>query len=218
MKQYLVIGLGRFGRGVAQTLYEAGKDVLGVEANEDSVQDSVNSNVISNVIIGDATDKKILEDIGAFAYDVAFVCIGDVEASIMVTLNLKELGVKTIVAKATTKNHGKVLTKVGANKIVYPEEYMGRRVAELSMDANIVEYLKFTEDFILAEVKAPSIFWGKTLMQTEIRNKHNANVVAIRKHEGSFLPNPSASTVIEEGDVLLIITDKKTAHSFENLK
>lgn len=218
MKQYLVLGLGRFGRGVAKTLYEAGKDVLGVELDEDLVQDSINTNVISNVIIGDATDKKLLEDIGAASYDVAFVCIGDIEPSIMVTLNLKELGVKKIVAKASTKNHGKVLTKVGATKIVYPEEYMGKRVAELSMDANIVEYLKFTEDFILAEVKAPSIFWSKTLMETEIRNKYNVNVVAIKKNEGSFLPNPAANTLIEEGDVLLIITDKKTAHSFENLK
>lgn len=218
MKQYLVLGLGRFGRGVAKTLYEAGEDVLGVELDENLVQDSINTNVISNVIIGDATDKKILEDIGAANYDVAFVCIGDIEPSIMVTLNLKELGVKKIVAKASTKNHGKVLTKVGATKIVYPEEYMGKRVAELSMDANIVEYLKFTEDFILAEVKAPSIFWSKTLMEIEIRNKYNANVVAIKKNEGSFLPNPVANTIIEEGDVLLIITDKKTAHSFENLK
>lgn len=217
MKQYLVIGLGRFGRGVAQTLYEANKEILGIELDEDLVQESINNNILSNVIIGDATDIKILEDLGAENYDVAFVCVGDIEPSVMITLNLKDLGIKNIIAKASTKKHGKVLKKVGATKIVYPEEYMGRRVAELSMDANIVEYLKFTEDFILAEVKAPSIFWNKNLIETDIRNKYKSNVVGIRKKDGAFIPNPIATTVIEEEDTLLIITDKKTAQSFEEL-
>ncbi len=217
MKQYLVIGLGRFGRGVAQTLYEANKDVLGIEISEELVQESINNNILTNVIIGDATDIKLLQDIGAENYDIAFVCMAEVEPSVMITLNLKDLGVKEIVAKAATKKHGEVLKKVGATKIVYPEEYMGRRVAELSMDASIVEYLKFTEDFILAEVKAPSIFWNKNLVECDIRNKYKSNVVGIKKRDNSFLPNPTATTIIEEEDILLLITDKKTAHSFEKL-
>lgn len=217
MKQYLVIGLGRFGRGIAQTLYDANKDVLGIDPNEEQVQECINNNVLSNAVIGDGTDINFLKDIGAENYDIAFVCMREIEPSVMVTLNLKDLGVKKIVAKASTKKHGKVLTKVGANKIVYPEEYMGKRVAELSMDANIVEYLKFTEDFILAEVKAPQIFWNKTLLEVDIRNKYNSNVVGIRKKDGTFLPNPTANTKIEEEDVLLVITDKKTGQSFENL-
>lgn len=217
MKQYLVIGLGRFGKGLAKTLYDANKDVLGIDPDEEVVQDCINTNVLSNAIIGDATDVKILKDIGAENYDIAFVCTGEIEPSVMITLNLKDLGVKKIVAKASTKRHGKVLAKIGATKIVYPEEYMGRRVAELSMDANIVEYLKFTEDFLLAEVKAPSIFWNKTLVETDIRNKYNSNVVGIRKKDGNFVPNPMANTIIEEEDILIIITDKKTARSFEDL-
>lgn len=217
MKQYLVIGLGRFGRGIAQTLYEANKEVLGIEVDENLAQESINNNVLSNVVIGDATDIKFLQDLGAENYDIAFVCMAEIEPSVMITLNLKDLGIKKIVAKASTKKHGKVLTKVGATKIVYPEEYMGKRVAELSMDGNIVEYLKFTEDFILAEVKAPSIFWNKNLIECDIRNKFKSNVVAIKKKDESFLPNPTATTVIEEGDILLLITDKETAHSFEEL-
>lgn len=217
MKQYLVIGLGRFGRGVAKTLYDANMDVLAIEINEDLVQEATNDNVLSNIVIGDATDMKVLNDIGAENFDIAFVCMRDIEPSVMVTLNLKEMGIKNIVAKASTKKHGKVLEKVGATKIVYPEEYMGKRVAELSMSTNIVEYLKFTEDFILAEVKAPSIFWNKTLIESNIRNKYNVNVVGIRKIGGEFIPNPLANTVIKEGDILLVITDKKTAHYFESL-
>lgn len=217
MKQYLVIGLGRFGRGVAQTLYDANKEVLGIELDEELVQESINNNILSNVIIGDSTDIKVLEDLGAKNYDVAFVCMAEIEPSVMTTLNLKELGVKTIIAKASSKKHGKVLMKVGATKVIYPEEYMGRKVAELYMDTNIVEYLKFTEDFILVEVKAPSIFWNKNFIELDIRNKYKSNVVGVRKNNDVFIPNPVATTVVEEGDILLIITDKKTAHSFEKL-
>ncbi|MCI5725689.1 MULTISPECIES: potassium channel family protein [Fusobacterium] len=217
MKQYLVIGLGRFGRGVAQTLYDADKDVLGIEVNEELVQECINNNVLTNAVIGDATDIKLLKDLGAENYDIAFVCMAEIEPSVMITLNLKDLGVKKIIAKASTKKHGEVLMKVGATKIVYPEEYMGRKIAELSMDTNIVEYLKFTEDFILVEVKALSIFWNKSLIESDIRNKYKSNVVGIKKKDDTFLPNPVATTVVEEGDTLLIITDKKTAHSFEEL-
>lgn len=217
MKQYLVIGLGRFGRGVAQTLYDADKDVLGIEVNEELVQECINNNVLTNAVIGDATDIKLLKDLGAENYDIAFVCMAEIEPSVMITLNLKDLGVKKIIAKASTKKHGEVLMKVGATKIVYPEEYMGRKIAELSMDTNIVEYLKFTEDFILIEVKALSIFWNKSLIESDIRNKYKSNVVGIKKKDDTFLPNPVATTVVEEGDTLLIITDKKTAHSFEEL-
>ncbi|MBQ3438313.1 MAG: TrkA family potassium uptake protein [Fusobacterium sp.] len=217
MKQYLVIGLGRFGKGVAKTLYDADKDVVAIEDDEETVQDCLAGDILSNIVIGDATDAKVLKDLGAENYDVAFVCTGEIEPSIMITLNLKDLGVKTIIAKASNKKHGKVLSKVGATKIIYPEEYMGKRIAELSMDANIVEHLKFTENFLLAEVKAPSIFWGKNLIEADLRNKYNSNVVGIRKKDGTFIPNPIATTVIDEADILLIITDKKTAHSFEKL-
>lgn len=217
MKQYLVIGLGRFGRGIAQTLYDGNKEVLGIEVNEELVQESINSNILTNAIIGDATDIKLLEDIGAKNFDVAFICMGEIEPSVMIALNLKELGFETIVAKASSKKHGKVLSKIGATKIVYPEEYMGKKIAELYMDTNIVEYLKFSEDFIFIEVKAPSIFWNKNLIELDLRNKYKSNVVAIRKKDDTFLPHPTAVTVVEEGDILLIITDKKTAYSFDEL-
>ena len=103
MKQYLVIGLGRFGASVAKTLYNAGKIVLGVDISEELVQDKIDNNILKNAIIGDASDEKILKDIGAENFDVAFICIGDIEASVMIALNLKELGIKTIIAKAINK-------------------------------------------------------------------------------------------------------------------
>ena len=217
MKQYLVIGLGRFGTSVAKTLYEAGENILGIDVSEELVQDRINNNILKNAIIGDASDGKILKDIGAENFDVAFVCIGDIEASVMIALNLKELGIKSIIAKAINKKHGKVLTKIGATEIVYPEEHMGKRIAELTMKTDIIEHLKFTDNFVLVEVKAPSIFWNNSLIKLDVRNKYNINIVGIKKSKGEFLPNPTANVVIEEGDVLVIITDKKTVESFNKL-
>ena len=217
MKQYLVIGLGRFGTSVAKTLYEAGENILGIDVSEELVQDRINNNILKNAIIGDASDGKILKDIGAENFDVAFVCIGDIEASVMIALNLKELGIKSIIAKAINKKHGKVLTKIGATEIVYPEEHMGKRIAELTMNTDIIEHLKFTDNFVLVEVKAPSIFWNNSLIKLDVRNKYNINIVGIKKAKGEFLPNPTANVVIEEGDILVIITDKKTVESFNKL-
>ena len=217
MKQYLVIGLGRFGTSVAKTLYEAGENILGIDVSEELVQDRINNNILKNAIIGDASDGKILKDIGAENFDIAFICIGDIEASVMIALNLKELGIKSIIAKAINKKHGKVLTKIGATEIVYPEEHMGKRIAELTMNTDIIEHLKFTDNFVLVEVKAPSIFWNNSLIKLDVRNKYNINIVGIKKSKGEFLPNPTANVVIEEGDVLVIITDKKTVESFNKL-
>ena len=217
MKQYLVIGLGRFGTSVAKTLYEAGENILGIDVSEELVQDRINNNILKNAIIGDASDGKILKDIGAENFDIAFICIGDIEASVMIALNLKELGIKSIIAKAINKKHGKVLTKIGATEIVYPEEHMGKRIAELTMNTDIIEHLKFTDNFVLVEVKAPSIFWDNSLIKLDVRNKYNINIVGIKKSKGEFLPNPTANVVIEEGDVLVIITDKKTVESFNKL-
>ena len=217
MKQYLVIGLGRFGTSVAKTLYEAGENILGIDVSEELVQDRINNNILKNAIIGDASDGKILKDIGAENFDVAFICIGDIEASVMIALNLKELGIKSIIAKAINKKHGKVLTKIGATEIVYPEEHMGKRIAELTIDTDVKERLKFSDNFVLVEVKAPSTFWNNSLINLDVRNKYNINIVGIKKASEEFLPNPNANVIIEEGDILVIITDKKTVESFNKL-
>lgn len=217
MKQYLVIGLGRFGESVSKTLYDAGANVLGIDVSEELVQDKIDNNILKNAIIGDASDEKILKDIGAETFDVAFVCTADIEASVMITLNLKEFGIKTIIAKAINKKHGKILTKVGATEIVYPEEHMGKRIAELIMNKDIIERLKFNDNFVLVEIKAPHIFWNNSLIKLDVRNKYNMNVVGIKKRGGTFLPNPTANIIIEEGDILVVITDKKTVKTFSSL-
>ena len=161
MREYLVVGLGRFGTSIAQTLYESNEEVLAIDVNEELIQEAINGNIVDNAVIVDATDMKSLKELGVSNFDVAFVCTGDVEASIMITLNLKELGIEKIIAKANSKSHGKVLAKIGATKVIYPEEYMGRRVAQLAMEPNMIEHLRFSSEFLLLEVKAPSVFWVK---------------------------------------------------------
>ncbi len=217
-KQYLVVGLGRFGTSVAKTLYEADADVVAIDEDEDLVQEAINNNIVDNAVALDATDEKTLNSIGT-DFDVAFVCIGsNQQASIIITLILKEMGIKNIIAKAVTKTHGKVLEKIGANKVIYPEEYMGKRVALLAMEPNMIEHLRFSQDFLLLEVKAPSVFWGKSLMELGVRNKYRVNVVGIKKKNGVLNAGPQADTIIEKEDVLLVITDSKTANQLESLK
>ncbi len=217
-KQYLVIGLGRFGTSVAKTLYEAGADVLAIDEDEDLVQEAINNEIVENAVTVDATDEKELKGIGANNFDVAFVCIGsNQQASIIVTLILKELGIKNIIAKAVTKTHGKVLEKIGADKVIYPEEYMGKRVALVAMEPNMIEHLRFSQDFLLLEIKAPSEFWGKNLKELGVRNKYSVNIVGIKKVNGVLNASPKADSTIERGDVLLVITDSKTANQLENM-
>ncbi|OQY40926.1 MAG: potassium transporter KtrA [Fusobacteriia bacterium 4572_74] len=219
MKSYLVVGLGRFGLSIAQTLYEADSEVLAIDTNEELIQEAINNNIIDNALILDATDENALKEIGASNFDIAFVGIGsNIQGSIMTTLNLKELGVKKIIAKALTKSHGKVLKKIGADEVIYPEEYMGHKIAMLAMEPNMMEHMRFSKDFLLVEFKAPSSFWGKNLMELGARDSYNINIVGIKKSDGELNSSPRATSVIEKGDTLLVITDSKTSRELEKLK
>jgi trk system potassium uptake protein TrkA len=219
MKSYLVIGLGRFGSSIAKTLYDEDVEVLAIDRNEDLVQEAINNNILDNALTLDATDENALKEIGVSNFDVAFVGIGsNIQASILATLNLKELGVKRIIAKAINKNHGKVLKKIGADEVVYPEEYMGRRVAMIAIEPNMIEHMRFSKDFLLVELKAPPSFYNKNLMELGVRNSYNINIVGIKKPNGELNSSPRATSVIEKGDTLLVITNAKTARELENLK
>lgn len=217
MKQYLVIGLGSFGSTVAKTLYEAGEEVVGIEQQDHIMQELINAGYLENGLIMDATDDTQLSKIGIKNFDTVFVCIGAVEPSLMICLNLKELGVKNLIVKASSKKHRKLLEKIGANEVIYPEEYVGKRTALVAMEPNMIEHMRFSQDFLIVEVKAPDIFWNKTLIESEIRKKYNANVVGIKKYTGKFLPNPNPNEKIEKNDILIVVTDSKTAKVLKNL-
>lgn len=219
MRQYLVVGLGRFGSSVAETLYKAGESVLAIDIDEDRVQEAINKDIVDNAVEVDCTDEKSLADLGINNFDVAIVSIGtNIQSSILITLTLKEMGIKRVVCKAVTGAHGKVLSKIGADEIVYPETYMGKRVALQEMKPNIIEHLKFSEDFLVVELKAPNSFIGKDLVSLDLRKMYKANIIAIRSAEKKTVVIPSAESIIEKGDTLVIATDAKTARDLEELK
>lgn len=202
-KQYAVIGMGRFGTSVARTLYEMGYDVLGIDTSEDRIQDTVD--LVTHAVTADSTDENALKSIGIRNFDVVVVAIGnDVKNSILTTLILKELGVKMIVVKAQDELHGKVLEKIGADKVVYPERDMGYRVAHNLTSPNILDYIELAPDYSILEIQAPSKFVGRSLEQIDIRRKYGCNVMAI-KHGKDINISPIATDIIHEGDVMIVV-------------
>ncbi|MBM7569135.1 potassium channel family protein [Paenibacillus sacheonensis] len=202
-KQYAVIGMGRFGSSVAHELSELGFDVLAIDADEHKIQDV--SDWVTHAVAADSTDEDALRSLGLRNFDVVVVAIGeDIQASIMTTLILKELGVPEIIVKAQNELHGKVLNKIGADKVVFPERDMGLRVAHHLISPNILEYIELSNDYSIVEMKAPDFTIGKNLLKLDIRARYKCNVLAIKK--GSELNiTPNATDVIEPDDVLVIV-------------
>lgn len=202
-KQYVVIGLGRFGTSVAETLYNLGNDVLVIDVDEERIQNIANS--VTHAVQADATDEVALREVGVSNFDVAIVSIGsDIQASIMATILVKELGAKQVLAKATNAMHAKVLKKIGANKVVFPEKDMGVRVAHGLVFSNILEYIELSPDYSIAEFLCPETWYGKNLEELNIRSNYGINVVAIRRQDEVDV-SPTATENIKQGDVIVAI-------------
>lgn len=206
--QFLVIGLGRFGASIARTLCEDGMQVMGIDRRLDLVEDLKES--ITEVVQADAMDSEVMTALGVGEFDTAFVTIGgDIKASCVVTMLLKELGVRHVVVKASDEFHGRMLEKLGADKVVFPERDMGRRIAHNMVSGNLLEYIELSEDFSMAEILAKPEWNGKTLMELHLRDKLGINVVAIRSgHQTN--PLPTATAVVREGDVMLVVAGEET--------
>ncbi|MGB3366167.1 MAG: TrkA family potassium uptake protein [Acidaminobacteraceae bacterium] len=202
-KQFVVIGCGRFGSSVAKKLYDLGAEVMTVDKNEETVQNI--ADFVTYAVQADATDENTIKSLGIRNFDVAVVSIGgDIQSSILVTLMLKELGVKYVVAKAQNDLHGKVLYRIGADRVVFPEREMGIRVASNLVSDNILEYIQLAPDYSIMEIVALSSWIGKTLKELDMRNEYGINVMAI-KHGDEIDITISAGEVLEEGDVLVVI-------------
>lgn len=212
-RQFAVIGLGRFGASVARTLYDMGSQVLGIDADDERVRAIVQD--VTRAVAADATDEQVLRSLGVCNFDVVILGIGsDVQASIMTTLLLKELGVETVVAKAKSEAHGKVLLKVGADRVVFPERDMGFQVAQGLISPNILEYIALSPDVGMVEMVAPTNFIGKKLIQLDLRNRFNINVIAL-KHGENVNITPRADDEIKKGDILVVVGTKEHLHLFE---
>ena len=207
-KQYIVVGLGRFGSAIAETLCEAGEEVLGVDKDMDLVEGMRDK--ITHAVQMDAMDRDALEALGVRDFDVAFVTMGsDIRASGTITLMLKEMGVKRIIAKAHDDFHGRMLEKLGADKVLFPERDMGRRVAHNLVSGNIVDYLELSPEYSMAEVRPMKDWVGKTLKDLALRSRAGVNVIAIKRGE-DVNPMPQPDTVISEDDALLVVAREET--------
>ena len=202
-KQFVIIGLGRFGSSIAKTLYSLGNDVLAIDKDEDIVQEIADS--VTHAVQLDATDENALRSLGIRNFDVAVVTIGDnIQSSIMATLLVKELGVKYIIAKGHNDLHAKVLKKIGADRVVLPEKDMGIRVAHNLVSANILDYIELSDEYSVMEIQVLDDWTGKTLDALKLRRKYGINVMAIKKGDEVNL-SPSADDVIEENDIIVAI-------------
>lgn len=215
-KQFAVIGMGRFGSSVARTLYEMDFEVMGIDEDEERINENIQ--YVTHAVAADSTDEMALREIGIRNFDVVVVAIGnDIQASILTTLILKEMGVKKIVAKALNERHGQVLYKVGADRVVFPERDMGVRVAHNLISANVLDFIELAEDYSVAEVVAASSMVGKTLRQLDVRARFGVNVIAIKSGE-TFNISPKPDEAIQANDVLVVIGHNRDLKEFEELE
>lgn len=213
-KQFVVIGLGRFGTSVAKTLYSLGNDVLAIDVDEETVQNISDS--VTHSVQADATDENTLRSLGIRNFDVAVVTIGsDLQSSVMVTLLLKELGVDLIIAKANSEIHAKVLYKIGADRVVLPERDMGVRVAHNLVSSNILDYIELSPDYSIAEIANPKAWQGKTLQELNLRANFGINIVAVKK-DNDINVSPMAEDKLEAGDVIVAIGCADELNKLEN--
>jgi trk system potassium uptake protein TrkA len=212
--EFLVVGLGRFGGGLATTLVELGHDVLGVDADPKLVQSFAAT--LTHVVEADSTDMEAMRQIGAGEFGTAVVAIGtDVEASILTTSVLVDLRVPKIVAKAVTEAHGTILERVGAHRVIFPERDMGVRVGH-SLAGAMIDYFQLDPGFALVETAAPRVVVGKTLAEAEVRKRYGITVVCIKPEGGSFT-YATPDTVVQEGDILVVAGETRRAEAFGEL-
>lgn len=216
MRHIVVIGLGRFGSAIAEALSSKECEVLVIDKDERRIEKL--EPLVTQALVLDATDEEALREAGIKDFDVAIISVGqDIEASILITMLLKELGVKEVVTKAIDQRHAKILRKIGCDRVVFPERDMGQRLAESLISPKIFDYIELSSTHSLIELDAPKSLEGKTLRQVELRSKYGVSVIAIKrktpiiKEDGdtefqeTTIIGPSADEEIQQGDRLCLL-------------
>lgn len=209
MKKFLVIGLGRFGQSVAHSLANQKCEVMILDKEEARLQDVRDE--VTYALIGDATDRSVLEKIGVKNFDTIIVCIGDsLEASVMVTVLSKELGASRVIVKAQNEMHAKVLNLVGADKVVLPERDMGARLAKSLTTETFMDYIELSDSHSIIEMEVPKSWTGKTILELDVRKKFGINILAIKKGDGLVNAAPGGGATIEPDDIIVVLGEKKS--------
>ena len=203
MKSYIVIGLGRFGSEAAKRLCELGCEVLAIDHNSDLVQHI--SGDVTQAVVGDARDKGVLKALGASEFDCAIVAIGDnLGDAVLATMNVKELGVPYVVCKARDETYRQVLLKLGANKVVIPEQEQANRLARNLSSPNVLDYIELSDAFGIIEVPAPAPWVGKSLKDLNVRAKLGVNIIAVKQGKRINVA-PGGDYEILPGDVMVVL-------------
>jgi trk system potassium uptake protein TrkA len=224
-KRFIVIGAGRFGSSVAITLSKSGADVIVIDKNKDRVLQI--SDYVTQAVQLDAMDEKALKSVGVEKADVAIVSIGvQMEASILVTMTLKEMGIPSVVSKALTESHGKVLARVGADKIVFPERDMGAKLAKSLVSPTILDHIEVSPGYNIIELNVPEFLQGDSIMKSKVRTKYGVEIIAVKKNtpqlngkgesvlDEEVLIAPAPETVLEEGDTIIVIGKEDAIERF----
>ena len=215
MKSYVVVGLGRFGSETARQLHSLGCEVLAMDIMSEYVQQVAND--VTHAVVGDSRDRDVLRALGVGDFDCGIVAIGDdLAASVLTTMNMKELGIKHLVCKAHDDTHRRVLEKLGADRVVIPEQENAARLARSLSSHNVLDYIELSEDHGIAEVPAPSVWNGKSLKDLNVRAKLGLNIIAVRRG-GDIHVSPAADFVVESGDVVVVLGDNEHLDKVQKL-
>lgn len=206
MNQFLVIGLGNFGLALCKNLYNKGCDVLAIDQDEDLVNTA--SEFCTHAICADASDESALTQVNVSDFDACIVCIGNIEASVIVTLLCKQLNARYVMAKANNSLHKTLLQKVGADTVIFPEEYVGEKVSEMLTNPNVLHIAKLTPDFSIIEIKTPELWVKKSLMELELRKRQNVTVLLIKRGDAVII-TPDGSAVLEADDDIVLCGEEK---------
>lgn len=209
MKSYVVIGLGRFGTAVATELCAQGSEVLAMDTDQANVQSIADQ--VTHAVVADAKDPAVLKSLGVRNFDCAVVAVGgDVGGSALITMLLKELGVPQVVCKAQSHVHRRVLEKIGADRVVFPEHEMGVKLAQSLTHSNILNFIELSDKYGIVETAPPRQWQGMTLKEADVRRNHSVNIIAIRDDvSGDLLVTPGGDYVMRETDTLFLLGDDK---------
>ncbi len=228
MKQFVVIGLGRFGKSIAKALSEKNFEVLAIDENEDRIKEM--EGIVSQAVVMDATDDKALKELGVADFDTAIVSMGEtVEDSIMITLSLKEMGLRQVIVKAMSELHSKILKRVGADRIIFPEREMAERLAESLASPKIFDFIELSKIHGIIEIVVPKKFVNKTLGDLKLREKYKVSAIAIKrkvpisKPDGStdfkeeVVIGPGGDSELISGDILILLGKNTDLDKIEKL-
>ncbi|HCF50736.1 MAG TPA: potassium uptake system protein [Syntrophomonas sp.] len=201
--QFAILGLGRFGFSLVKELSRMGLDVLAVDSDPNKV--NLARDIATYAVEADSTDEQVLKTLGIRNFDVVVVAIGEnVQSNILTTILLKDMEVPMVVSKAQNHLHGRVLEKIGTDLVVYPERDMAIRVAQSLLTKSVLDHINLSSEYSILEIITPALFVGKTLQESNIREKHNVNIIAIKRGE-EIIVNPTSNQTVLANDILVVL-------------